>query len=80
MCFIVGSFSMFFNVLCMLYLCVGDYLLGKVLLELDVFLLNMLVGVCLECYGLGWVFDVIEDLMVLDLLLSICECVIVCWL
>lgn len=79
-CFLVGSVIIFFNLLWMLYLCVGDYLFGQGIVYVEGFLFNIFEGVCLECYGLGWVYIVIEDLMVFDFSFIICEWVVVVWL
>lgn len=44
------------------------------------FFVNIVQGVCFECYGIGRVYVVIEEWMVFDFLFIIWECVIVLWL
>ncbi len=75
----VGSLSTISHGLRMLYSRAGDYPAGQPSLESDAFSPNTPSGACVDCHGLGKVFDVTEASMVPDPTLSIRERAIAAW-
>jgi excinuclease ABC subunit A len=75
----VGSITTLSNLLRMLYSRVGDYPRGQAMLYAEDFSPNTPQGACVNCHGLGHVYDVTESAMVPDTSLSIRERAIVAW-
>ncbi|KGK28825.1 excinuclease ABC subunit UvrA [Cellulophaga sp. E6(2014)] len=75
----VGSVTTLSNLLRMLYSRAGDYPANQPLLYADSFSTNTPEGVCPECHGLGSVYQVTEESMVLDDSLTIREGAIASW-
>jgi excinuclease ABC subunit A len=75
----VGTITTLSNLLRMLYSRVGTYPRGAPRLEAEAFSPNTAVGACLRCHGLGMVHDVVEDLLVPDVSLSIRQGAIAAW-
>ena len=75
----VGSVTTLSNLLRMLYSRAGDYPRGQSLLYAESFSPNTPQGACPRCHGLGRVYEVTEQSMVPDDLLSIRERAIAAW-
>jgi excinuclease ABC subunit A len=75
----VGSVTTLSNLLRMLYSRAGDYPRGQSLLYAESFSPNTPEGACPRCHGLGRVYEVTEQSMVPDDLLSIRERAIAAW-
>jgi excinuclease ABC subunit A len=75
----VGSVTTLSNLLRMLYSRAGDYPRNQPLLYAESFSPNTPEGACPECHGLGRVYTVTEDSMVLDPSLTIRERAVTAW-
>ena len=75
----VGSVTTLSNLLRMLYSRAGDYPAGQSILYAESFSTNTPEGACPECHGLGRVYEVTEESMVLDDSLTIREKAIAAW-
>ncbi len=75
----VGTITTLSNLLRILYSRVGIYPPGIPPLEAEAFSPNTAVGACLWCHGLGVVHDVVEELLVPDMSLSIRQGAIAAW-
>ncbi|WP_336517035.1 excinuclease ABC subunit UvrA [Pollutibacter soli] len=75
----VGSVTTLSNLLRMLYSRAGDYPKGQQLLYAESFSPNTPEGACPQCHGLGRVYEVTEESMVLDDNLTIRERAIAAW-
>src|SRR5471032_9775 len=75
----VGSVTTLSNLLRMLYSRAGEYPRNQALLYAESFSPNTPEGACPRCHGLGRVYEVTEDSMVLDDSLTIRERAIAAW-
>ncbi|MFL6577997.1 MAG: excinuclease ABC subunit A [Povalibacter sp.] len=75
----VGSVTMLSNLLRMLYSRAGDYPANQPLLYAESFSANTPQGACVQCHGLGRIYDATEASMVPDPSLSIRERAIAAW-
>ncbi|WP_213881887.1 excinuclease ABC subunit UvrA [Pseudomonas sp. dw_358] len=75
----VGSVTMLGSPVRMLYSRVGDYPPGQPLLYAEDFSANTPQGACVQCHGLGRVFEVTEKTMVPDDSLTIRERAVASW-
>lgn len=75
----VGSVTTLSNLLRMLYSRAGDYPKGQPIIYAESFSPNTPEGACLECHGLGRVYEVTEKSMVPDDSLTIRERAIAAW-
>ncbi|MDN6310487.1 MAG: excinuclease ABC subunit UvrA [Flavobacteriaceae bacterium] len=75
----VGSVTTLSNLLRMLYSRAGDYPPNQSLLYADSFSTNTPEGICPECHGLGRIYEVTEESMVLDDSLTIREGAVDSW-
>jgi len=75
----VGSVTTLSNLLRMLYSRAGTYPKGQALLYAESFSPNTPEGACLQCHGLGRIYDVTEKSMVPDDSLTIRERAIAAW-
>jgi len=75
----VGSVTTISNLLRMLYSRAGDYPAGQSIIYAEAFSPNTPEGACLECHGLGRVYEVTERSMVPDDSLTIRERAVAAW-
>lgn len=75
----VGSVTTISNLLRMLYSRAGDYPAGQDIIYAEGFSPNTPEGACPQCHGLGKVYDVTEESMVLDDNLTIREKAVAAW-
>jgi len=75
----VGSVTTLSNLLRMLFSRAGDYLPGRPMLYAENFSANRPEGACTECHGLGHIYSVTEQSMVLDPSLTIRERAVTAW-
>jgi excinuclease ABC subunit A len=75
----VGSITTLSNLLRMLYSRSGTYPRNQPLLHAEAFSANTPEGACIECHGLGRIYDVTEQSMVPDDTLTIRERAIAAW-
>ncbi|MDQ7918659.1 excinuclease ABC subunit UvrA [Mesonia sp. MT50] len=75
----VGSVTTLSNLLRMLYSRAGDYPADQSILYAESFSTNTPEGACPKCHGLGRVYEVTEESMVLDDSLTIREKAIAAW-
>jgi excinuclease ABC subunit A len=75
----VGSVTTLSNLLRMLYSRAGDYPRGQTLLYAESFSPNTAEGACTKCHGLGRVYEVTEQSMVPDSMLTIRQRAIAAW-
>ncbi|MFA6245531.1 MAG: excinuclease ABC subunit UvrA [Mucilaginibacter sp.] len=75
----VGSVTTLSNLLRMLYSRAGDYPKGQSIIYAESFSPNTPEGACVECHGLGRVYEVTEKTMVPDETLTIREKAIAAW-
>ncbi|MGO2357156.1 excinuclease ABC subunit UvrA [Mesonia sp.] len=75
----VGSVTTLSNLLRMLYSRAGDYPADQSILYAESFSINTPEGACPKCHGLGRVYEVTEESMVLDDSLTIREKAIAAW-
>jgi len=75
----VGSVTTLSNLVRMLYSRAGTYPRGQEMLYAEHFSPNTPEGACPECHGLGRVYEVTEETMVLDPALTIRERAIAAW-
>lgn len=75
----VGSVTTLSNLLRMLYSRAGDYPAGQPIIYAESFSPNTAEGACMECHGLGRVYEVTEKSMVPDDRLTIRERAIAAW-
>jgi len=75
----VGSVTTLSNLLRMLYSRAGDYPVGQGIIYAEAFSPNTAEGACPTCHGLGRVYEVTEQSMVPDPMLTIRERAIAAW-
>lgn len=75
----VGSVTTLSNLLRMLYSRAGDYPKGQDIIYAEGFSYNTQEGACLECHGLGSIYEVTENSMVPDENLTIRQKAIAAW-
>ena len=75
----VGSVTTLSNLLRMLYSRAGDYPAGQGIIYAESFSPNTPEGACPECHGLGRVYEVTDQTMVPDDILTIREKAIAAW-
>ncbi|MGZ5140149.1 MAG: excinuclease ABC subunit UvrA [Burkholderiales bacterium] len=75
----VGSVTTLSNLIRMMYSRAGDYLPGRPMLYAESFSANRAEGACPVCHGLGHIYEVTEDSMVLDKSLTIRDRAVSAW-
>lgn len=75
----VGSVTTLSNLIRMMYSRAGDYLPGRPMLYAESFSANRPEGACPVCHGLGHIYEVTEDSMVLDKSLTIRDRAVSAW-